>query len=128
MLRHLPPAAVPIMPSDLGQALAASPQARARFQLALSEYLGVHTCRLALERLEGYGDLMRQVEAAMPRLSQIPTLIIWGQPDVYFRPHELQRLKDAFPDAVVREIRGGGHFPQEDAPEAVTAALLDFLE
>jgi haloalkane dehalogenase len=83
---------------------------------------------LALERLEGYGELMREVEAALPSLSQLPTLIIWGQPDVYFRLHELQRLKEVFPDAIVREIPGGGHFPQEDAPEAVTAALLDFLE
>jgi haloalkane dehalogenase len=71
---------------------------------------------------------MGEVEAALPSLSQLPTLIIWGQPDVYFRLHELQRLKDVFPDAIVREIPGGGHFPQEDAPEAVTAALLDFLE
>jgi haloalkane dehalogenase len=71
---------------------------------------------------------MSQVEATLPRLSQVPTLIIWGQPDVYFRSSELQRLKKVFPDATVREIPGGGHFPQEDAPKAVTAALLDFLE
>jgi len=83
---------------------------------------------LALERLESYRELMTKVEAALPRLAQIPTLIIWGQPDAYFRAHELQRLKALFPRAVVREIPGGGHFPQEDAPEAVTAALLDFLK
>lgn len=89
---------------------------------------GLRQTVLALERQEGYGDLMRQVEAVLPRLSQLPTLIIWGLPDIYFRPSELRRLKGVFPGAVVREIRGGGHFPQEDAPEAVTAALLDFLE
>jgi haloalkane dehalogenase len=83
---------------------------------------------LALERLDGYKELMQEVEAALPRLSRLPTLIIWGQPDVYFRPMELERLKNVFPQAVVREIPGGGHFPQEDAPEAVTAALMDFLE
>jgi pimeloyl-ACP methyl ester carboxylesterase len=40
----------------------------------------------------------------------------------------LQRLKDLFPRTNVREIPGGGHFPQESAPEVVAAALLDFLE
>ena len=48
--------------------------------------------------------------------------------DAYFRTGELARLKGLFPAAAVREIPGGGHFPQEDAPEAVTAALLDFLD
>ncbi len=47
MPRHLPPTAVPIAPSDLGRALPPSPQARARFQIALTEYLGARTCRLA---------------------------------------------------------------------------------
>jgi haloalkane dehalogenase len=106
---------------------ARSPEVRQIYSQPLKTR-GLRRTVLALERLEGYDDLMKQVEAALPRLSQIPTLIIWGQPDVYFRPHELQRLKDVFPAAVVREIPDGGHFPQEDAPEAVTAALLDFLE
>ena len=47
MPRHLPPTAVPIAPSDLGRALPPPPQARARFQTALTEYLGARTCRLA---------------------------------------------------------------------------------
>jgi haloalkane dehalogenase len=106
---------------------ARSPEVRQIYSQPLKTR-GLRRTVLALERLEGYDDLMKQVEAALPRLSQIPTLIIWGQPDVYFRPHELQCLKDVFPAAVVREIPDGGHFPQEDAPEAVTAALLDFLE
>lgn len=83
---------------------------------------------LALERLEGYSDLMRQVETALPCFSQIPALIIWGKPDPYFRRRELQRLKGIFPNATVHEIPGGGHFPQEDASETVTAALLGFLD
>ncbi len=88
---------------------------------------GLRRTILALERLEGFAELMRQVATGLPRLLEIPTLIIWGHPDAYFRAHELGRLKDLFSAAVVREIPGGGHFPQEDAPEAVTAALLDFL-
>jgi haloalkane dehalogenase len=90
--------------------------------------VGLRRSILALERLEGYRELMSQVEEVLPRLAQVPTLIIWGQPDVYFRSNELQRLEKVFPGATVHKIAGGGHFPQEDAPEAVTAALLDFLK
>jgi dTDP-4-amino-4,6-dideoxygalactose transaminase len=47
MLRNLPPAAVPITPSDLRKALSPPAQAVARFQQALSEALGLRVCRLA---------------------------------------------------------------------------------
>jgi pimeloyl-ACP methyl ester carboxylesterase len=89
---------------------------------------GLRRTVLALERLEGFAELMGQVASRLPRLVEIPTLIIWGHPDPYFRAGELERLKDLFPAAIVREIPDGGHFPLEDAPQAVTEALLDFLE
>ncbi len=47
MPRHLPPTAVPITPSELRQALTPPAQALARFQTALSQYLGGGTCKLA---------------------------------------------------------------------------------
>jgi haloalkane dehalogenase len=81
---------------------------------------------LALERLTGYHGLMREVEDALPKM-RIPTLILWGLPDVYFRPPEMQRLHVLLPHAQVHPISDGGHFPQEDAPQAVTEALLRFL-
>jgi len=92
------------------------------------EARGLRQTVLALERLEGFEELMSQVATELPRLVDIPTLIIWGHPDRYFRTGELERLKNLFRAAVVHEIPGGGHFPQEDAPEAVTAALIDFLD
>lgn len=106
---------------------ARSPEVRHAYARPLAA-IALRRTVLALERLEGYRDLMWQVETALPYFSQIPTLIIWGKPDSYFSPRELQRLKGIFPNAIVHEIPGGGHFPQEDAPETVTAALLDFLD
>ena len=81
---------------------------------------------LSLERLTGYAKLMREVVDVLPRM-QVPTLILWGEPDGYFRRPEMQRLHALIPHAKVRPIPKGGHFPQEDAPEAVTDALLAFL-
>jgi haloalkane dehalogenase len=81
---------------------------------------------LSLERLTGYAELTREVVDALPGM-QVPTLILWGEPDGYFRPPEMQRLHALIPHARVRPIPKGGHFPQEDAAEAVTAALLAFL-
>jgi len=81
---------------------------------------------LSLERLTGYAGLMREVVEALPSM-QVPTLILWGEPDGYFRPPEMQRLHALLPHAKVQRIPKGGHFPQEDAAEAVTDALVAFL-
>jgi haloalkane dehalogenase len=81
---------------------------------------------LSLERLEGFAPLMERVEAALSDVA-IPTLILWGHPDAYFSKNELEWLTVTFPDAEVREIPGGGHFPMEDASESVTEELLRFL-
>ena len=88
--------------------------------------IGTRRTVLALERLEGYRPLMEGVMERLPEI-QVPTLILWGHPDPYFQPTELERLKALFRDGAVREIPGAGHFPQEDAPETVTEELMRFL-
>jgi haloalkane dehalogenase len=81
---------------------------------------------LLLERLTGYAELMREVVDVLPRM-QVPTLILWGEPDAYFRPPERRCLHALIPHARVHPIPKGGHFPQEDATDAVTDALWAFL-
>jgi len=87
---------------------------------------GTRRTVLALEQLRGYRPLMEEVERALPEM-QVPTMIFWGHPDVYFRRPELHLLRSRFEECLVREVDGAGHFPMEDAPEAVTRALLEFL-
>ncbi len=105
---------------------AARDQSLHRRYLAPLNREGTRRTILALERLTNYKELMQEVQEAIPRM-QVPTLVLWGQPDAYFRAPEREHLQERFPHAKVHLIPGGGHFPQEDAPEAVTGALLDFL-
>lgn len=111
------------LPSMMQAARSADPGDYYKFRLGQAE---ARSAVLALERLSGYRPFMEKVRANLGRL-RAPTLILWGHPDPYFRPKDLERLKRRFPDADVNEIPGGGHFPQEDAPEAVTVALTKFL-
>jgi haloalkane dehalogenase len=62
------------------------------------------------------------------RLRAVPTLIVWGMKDRAFRPHLLERWRDALPGARVVEIPGAGHWPHEEEPEVVADALRLFLE
>lgn len=83
--------------SDMMKA-AADPAIGAHY-LAASQPIGNRRTFLRLERLEGYPDLMQQVVNALPSL----------------------------PKAHLVVLEGGGHFPQEDAPDAVTAELNAYL-
>ena len=61
------------------------------------------------------------------RLADRPALIVWGMKDSAFRPHMLARWKQALPHATVVELAHAGHWPHEEAPEQVIAALRDNL-
>jgi len=64
-----------------------------------------------------------------PRYNQVrcPTLILWGEQDRWIPIERGRQLQRTIPAALFRAIPRAGHLVQEDAPEAVVAALLGFL-
>jgi haloalkane dehalogenase len=66
-----------------------------------------------------YDRLWRQAG----RLARVPVLIVWGMKDTAFRPVLIERWRSAVPAARVVEIPGAGHWPHEEAPDAVIAAI-----
>jgi pimeloyl-ACP methyl ester carboxylesterase len=65
-----------------------------------------------------YASLWAQREA----LELLPTTLVWGTRDPAFGPAYLDRWRGALPHAHVRPLPVG-HFPQEEAPDEVTAAI-----
>jgi haloalkane dehalogenase len=109
--------------SDMMKA-ASDPEIAAHY-LEASQPIGNRRTFLRLERLEGYPALMQEVVDALPSLPEDP-LILWGTHDAYFR-NEHRKLRALLPDSRLVMLEGGGHFPQEDAPDAVTRELDGFL-
>ena len=71
-----------------------------------------------------YADLWRRREQLRGR----PVLIIWGLRDPAFGPLALGRWVELFgPAARVVQLAAAGHWPHEEAPEAVQQALVAFL-
>lgn len=63
------------------------------------------------------------IEPALARL-QVPTLIVWGTGDVFFRPQWAYWLRDTIPGATdVVEIDGARLFFPDERPAELTAAL-----
>ncbi len=58
---------------------------------------------------------------------ELPVLVCWGTDDTWIPVDRAHKLAGLIPDARLRLVEGAGHLVQEDAPAALTAALLDFL-
>ena len=66
------------------------------------------------------------VEARLPNLASLPTLIVWGDADFAFRAKERQRWEQVFADHHTVIVEGAGHFVQSDAPDRFAAAIRNW--
>jgi len=71
----------------------------------------------------------RYTDAIEPLYGQVrcPTLILWGQEDRWIPVERGRQLMRAIPNARLCVVPDAGHLMQEDAPEAIVAALLQHL-
>ncbi len=70
----------------------------------------------------------RETLAGPPRVAAEKALVLWGAADPVF-PIRVGEgvVRDLGADCVMVTVPGAGHFVVEEAPEAVTRVLLDFL-
>jgi haloalkane dehalogenase len=70
---------------------------------------------------------MNRVRDALRRWEK-PALVVWGADDAVLPPSVAERFVELLPGATGPElIANASHFLQEDAPDAVAAAILRFL-
>jgi len=60
-------------------------------------------------------------------ISAKPTLFVWGMKDAIIKPQNLEKFQSAFINSETLKLETSGHFPQEEQPEKVISAILDFL-
>lgn len=56
-----------------------------------------------------------------------PVQVLWGEDDQWIPIATGRKLANMLPDARFVPVAGSGHLMQEDAPEAIVAAVLEFL-
>ena len=62
----------------------------------------------------------------LPKLT-LPTLVIWAMEDAALPPANLDGLDEVVADLEILRVPDSGHFVQWEKPEAVNAAMEDFL-
>ena len=68
-----------------------------------------------------------ELEALLPRLSSIPTLLMWGNKDPAVYVSSMEPLARHFANVQTVVFPGIGHLPYEECPEEFNRALIEFL-
>ncbi|WP_448501795.1 alpha/beta fold hydrolase [Sphingomonas sp.] len=66
------------------------------------------------------------VDAPFPSIA-MPTLVVWGMKDSALLPCQLNGLDAVVPDLTIRRIDDAGHFAPWEKPDAVNAAIREWL-
>ena len=70
---------------------------------------------------------LAELEATLPKLAGIPTLLMWGSKDSAVYPSSGVPLAKYFPNSKTIIFPGVGHLPYEECPVDFNAALIEFL-
>jgi pimeloyl-ACP methyl ester carboxylesterase len=70
---------------------------------------------------------LRELEAILPKLANIPTLLMWGSKDSAVYASSAKPLAKFFPNSEQIVFPGIGHLPYEECPEEFNRELIEFL-
>jgi haloalkane dehalogenase len=103
-----------------------TPDEMAHYRNALDSSDGRDATAVFPRRITASRAFLAEVEAGLPDLASLPTLIVWGNADFAFGTKERQRWEQIFPDHHTEIVEGAGHFVQSDAPDRFAAAIRDW--
>jgi pimeloyl-ACP methyl ester carboxylesterase len=92
------------------------------------EDLRVHgTMRHILDIVRGWFAEMAKLQAALPCVAGIPTLLLWGDRDLVVDPASATQLLRVLPQSESHIVSGGGHILFEEFPQAMNRLMLEWL-
>lgn len=113
-----------IMPSAFGNRRLLTPALHRQYLSVFPDADGRERVLWALAKsLTQSTEFFDGLWARRAALSNTPMTIIWGLKDSAFRPDCLAKWQQGFSHAKVVTLPEAGHWPHEEAPEAVLAAL-----
>ena len=77
--------------------------------------------------LRTWAQDLEELRSALPRISHIPTLLLWGGVDAAVDPASAEPLRRQFENCRVLMFEGVGHLPYEEVPEEFNRAVAEFL-
>ncbi|HWY22156.1 MAG TPA: alpha/beta hydrolase [Candidatus Acidoferrum sp.] len=81
----------------------------------------------ALSIVRTWTQDLRELEATVPKLGGVPTLLMWGSKDTAVYASSAAALAKYFPNSRTIIFPGIGHLPYEECPEEFNRELIEFL-
>lgn len=72
-------------------------------------------------------EWFEELWAKRQAISNKPTLFVWGMKDPFIKAHYLEKFESSFVNSSTLKLEASGHFPQEEEPNKLIRAMLDFL-
>lgn len=85
------------------------------------------TLNYGLAVVKSWNRDLADLEAALPRIANIPTLLLWGSGDTAVSADSAKRLSQEFKHCRVEIFEGVGHLPYEEVPDQFTSSVIGFL-
>jgi len=80
-----------------------------------------------LDVMGSWNSDLQELEAALPRIARIPTLLLWGSKDAAVSPASAEPLRRQFTNCRIEIFDGVGHLPYEEVPEEFNSSVVRFL-
>jgi len=81
----------------------------------------------ALSIVRTWSADLRELQALLPKLAPIPTLLMWGGKDPAVYVSSMDRLARHFANVQTVVFPGVGHLPYEECPQEFNRELINFL-
>jgi pimeloyl-ACP methyl ester carboxylesterase len=69
----------------------------------------------------------QELAAMMPKIANVPTLLVWGSKDFVVPIETMQELARYFRQCTTARIEDAGHLPYEELPDEFNRAVLAYL-
>ena len=86
-----------------------------------------HVFRHALRIVRNWTKDIAELETALPKTRDYPTLLVWGTKDRAVDFRSAEPLRRNFADVRLVAYEGVGHLPYEEVPQDFNRTLIDFL-
>lgn len=86
------------------------------------------TGKHAVSILRTWNEDLDLLESMLPRIAEIPTLLIWGSLDRAVHPSSVKELQKRLRHSHTVMFEGAGHMPYEEVPDEFNRIVMEFLQ
>ncbi len=116
-----------VMPRAVGDRKILSPEVMRHYRRALPDWDSRYACAGFPGHIIGASDWLDSIWSEREAFVNKPSLVLWGQKDIAFRPKELGVWQSELTNHQCRTFAQYGHFLAEEAPDSVSHLIADFM-